>query len=261
MIGDFARRCRLPVSTLRYYDRIGLLRPIMVDPVNGYRRYTSDQLPAAALISHLRALGVPPTGISRIIAGGPTAADELARERRRIASEITLAQQRLGALDELLDAASQVRRTAEIVSFDAREVATLPFTLPLAQLETGVTRTIARLRTAVRHSGHHTAGPWGAAFPVDLDGEVTGFVFAPVSGCPRSGLSTTWLPATRAMATDHHGAGTSLSLAYHVAFAAIAELDATPSGLVLEEYLTADEPVPTPLTRVQIPFRDRANQA
>lgn len=53
MIGDFARRCRLPVSTLRYYDRIGLLTPAVVDPGSGYRRYTADQLPSAALIRWL----------------------------------------------------------------------------------------------------------------------------------------------------------------------------------------------------------------
>jgi DNA-binding transcriptional MerR regulator/L-amino acid N-acyltransferase YncA len=43
-IGDFSRLSQTPVSTLRYYDEIGLLRPVEVDHFTGYRYYTFDQL-------------------------------------------------------------------------------------------------------------------------------------------------------------------------------------------------------------------------
>jgi len=43
-IGEFAKLSRLSVKTLRYYDKIGLLRPNGVDASNGYRFYTEAQL-------------------------------------------------------------------------------------------------------------------------------------------------------------------------------------------------------------------------
>jgi DNA-binding transcriptional MerR regulator len=54
--GEFARRSRLSAKALRIYDEIGLLRPVDVDPSNGYRRYGVDQLGTARLIAMLRGI-------------------------------------------------------------------------------------------------------------------------------------------------------------------------------------------------------------
>jgi DNA-binding transcriptional MerR regulator len=101
MIGDFARRCRLPVSTLRYYDRIGLLAPAAVDPSSGYRRYTAVQVPAAVLIARLRAIGTAPQAIAAVLAGGAPAGAALAAERRRLEDQARDAQRALAELDDL----------------------------------------------------------------------------------------------------------------------------------------------------------------
>lgn len=34
-IGEIARICQVTAKTLRHYDKIGLLKPLMVDPLNG----------------------------------------------------------------------------------------------------------------------------------------------------------------------------------------------------------------------------------
>ncbi|GHO78184.1 hypothetical protein KSD_59550 [Ktedonobacter sp. SOSP1-85] len=39
-IRDFARLAEVPMTSLRYYDEIGLLKPIHVDPETDYRFYT-----------------------------------------------------------------------------------------------------------------------------------------------------------------------------------------------------------------------------
>ncbi len=52
--GEFAHQTRLSVKALRIYDEIGLLRPADVDPSNGYRRYSADQVRTAQLIKMLR---------------------------------------------------------------------------------------------------------------------------------------------------------------------------------------------------------------
>ena len=44
-IGDFSRLSRVTVKALRYYDEIGLLKPVEVDRFTGYRYYSVDQLP------------------------------------------------------------------------------------------------------------------------------------------------------------------------------------------------------------------------
>ena len=179
MIGEFARRSRLPVSTLRYYDRIGLLIPASVDPDSGYRRYAVEQLPAAMLVHRLRTLGLAPAGMARVLADGPAA---LLRERSRIADEVEAGRARLRRLDELLAERTPDDHRVEVVTLHLREVAARAFQLPAAELEAGVTRAIAGLRSALRRAGHRRTGPWGATFPVDLADEVSGFVFAPVDG-------------------------------------------------------------------------------
>lgn len=52
--GDFARRGGLSSKALRIYAELGLLRPVHIDPTNGYRRYGLDQVPRARLIGMLR---------------------------------------------------------------------------------------------------------------------------------------------------------------------------------------------------------------
>jgi DNA-binding transcriptional MerR regulator/GNAT superfamily N-acetyltransferase len=56
-IGDFSRLSQTPVSTLRYYDEVGVLKPSKVDHFTGYRYYTYDQLPRLQRILALKDLG------------------------------------------------------------------------------------------------------------------------------------------------------------------------------------------------------------
>ena len=56
-IGDFSKLSRVSVKTLRYYDEMGLLKPVEVDRFTGYRHYEYDQLPRLNRILTLRDLG------------------------------------------------------------------------------------------------------------------------------------------------------------------------------------------------------------
>jgi len=58
-IGEFARQSRLSPRALRLYDGLGLLSPVRVDELSGYRYYERGQLEQAGLISTLRHVGVP----------------------------------------------------------------------------------------------------------------------------------------------------------------------------------------------------------
>ena len=57
-IGDFSRLSRISVKTLRYYDEIGLLKPVKVDQFTSYRYYSADQLPRLNYIIALKDMGL-----------------------------------------------------------------------------------------------------------------------------------------------------------------------------------------------------------
>lgn len=43
IIKEFAKLCNCNPKTLRYYDSIGLLKPVKVDQYTGYRYYSAEQ--------------------------------------------------------------------------------------------------------------------------------------------------------------------------------------------------------------------------
>lgn len=56
-IGDFSRISQVSIKSLRHYDAIGLFRPCRIDPENGYRYYSVEQLVEVNHILALRDLG------------------------------------------------------------------------------------------------------------------------------------------------------------------------------------------------------------
>lgn len=54
-IKEFASLCGCSTQTLRYYDKIGLLKPVRVDPWSGYRYYSKQQSIAFVKIKNLQA--------------------------------------------------------------------------------------------------------------------------------------------------------------------------------------------------------------
>jgi DNA-binding transcriptional MerR regulator/effector-binding domain-containing protein len=259
MIGDFARRCRLPVSTLRYYDRIGLLAPAAVDPANGYRRYTPDQLPAAVLIGRLRAIGTAPLAIAAVLAGGPPARVALAAERRRLERQAQAAYRALAELDDLVTAPGRGPAPGydiQLVSLGRDQVAAAPFAAPGAAVPACILRGIAGLRTALRRSGCARVGPWGATFPLETTEQVSGLVFARAEALSRApGVPTAWLPAARAVRTVHRRGPGTLALAYQAVLDRIDDEGWTPAGPVIEEYLALDSPAAkAPAIQLTVPL-------
>ncbi len=71
-IGEFSRLAHVPVPTLRYYDQMGLLKPVEVDKFTGYRYYTVSQLPRLNRILSLKGLGFSLEQIGMALADGLT---------------------------------------------------------------------------------------------------------------------------------------------------------------------------------------------
>lgn len=78
---EFAALCGVKKDTLLHYDHIGLLKPQWVGE-NGYRYYSTRQLPTYDLIAALRRLGTPLTEIRDYLTRrSPEALLELLREK------------------------------------------------------------------------------------------------------------------------------------------------------------------------------------
>ena len=66
-IGTMARINRITSPTLRYYDRIGLLKPKRTDPDTGYRYYSLEQNARLDIISYMKEMGMSISEISEIL--------------------------------------------------------------------------------------------------------------------------------------------------------------------------------------------------
>ncbi|MGA9748561.1 MAG: MerR family transcriptional regulator [Nocardioides sp.] len=112
-IGEFARRSHLTPKALRLYDEMGLLSPVEVDEVTGYRRYAEHQLARARLVARLRLAGMPLARI-QVVADLPdrAAAAELTSYWRQVEADTATAGALVSALVEELTAQEHTMTTA-----------------------------------------------------------------------------------------------------------------------------------------------------
>jgi DNA-binding transcriptional MerR regulator len=188
-IGAFARRSRLSRKALRLYDRLGLLKPADVDPVNSYRRYRESQLITARLVVMLRRLDMPLADVA-VIVSAPAA---LGVERltsywdafeRRVAGQRELA----AHIRDKLAGEDSRAGGAEIRLRDVPEqlVLTEQRHLPVEQLPSWIGAAMTRLLTAAsKHGGvaghpfvvyygevnEDSDGPAEACVPIDVEQE------------------------------------------------------------------------------------------
>ena len=66
-IGEFSRLNKISIKTLRYYDKIGLLKPMEVQTDSGYRYYSAKQLPRLNKIVALKDMGFSLNDIMEIV--------------------------------------------------------------------------------------------------------------------------------------------------------------------------------------------------
>jgi DNA-binding transcriptional MerR regulator len=74
-IGEFARIGQVSVQTLRYYDDLGLIKPVKVDVLSGYRYYALDQLPQLNQVLALKDLGFSLDQVAHLVQQNPSHAE------------------------------------------------------------------------------------------------------------------------------------------------------------------------------------------
>jgi effector-binding domain-containing protein len=66
-IGDFSKLSRVTIKALRYYDELGLLKPVKVDQFTGYRYYSTSQLMQLYRIIAMKDMGLSLEEIARLL--------------------------------------------------------------------------------------------------------------------------------------------------------------------------------------------------
>jgi DNA-binding transcriptional MerR regulator len=82
-IAEAVVRCGLPESTLRYWERIGLVRPIERDASSRHRRYSRADVSTLETLANLRAVGLSIEDMRAYLAG-TRRGDEAAGEQRAL---------------------------------------------------------------------------------------------------------------------------------------------------------------------------------
>lgn len=115
-IGEFSKLAKLSIKTLRYYDRIGLLKPAFVDQLTMYRYYTEDQLLSARLITGYKEVGLTNDDIAALLLGGKEEAallQEQLEELRRVKAEL---ESRIEGIEKMLGGSQKDAYEATLVN-------------------------------------------------------------------------------------------------------------------------------------------------
>ena len=105
-IGQFSQSSRLSVKALRHYDRLGLLKPAVVDAETSYRYYDRSQVPRAVAIAVLRSLDLPLSLIGSLVDahGSNELTNNLNEARLHIKNELIRKQNALSSIERIIQA-------------------------------------------------------------------------------------------------------------------------------------------------------------
>ncbi len=266
-IGTFSKLCRVPIKTLRYYDEIGLLAPMQIDPSTGYRLYAIEQVQRLNRILVLKDLGFNLEQI-RIMLDEPLSPEALRGMLRlrqaEAARQLESTQTRLDRIAYRLRLIEQENQMPDyevvLKTSGPMRVAALRRILPeyghFGELYQALTNALARAGVA----------PAGPAISIGHDEEYkesevdmeAAVEIEEGAGPAGTELATRTLPAEMVAATIHRGAYNELSAAYTALMAWIRANGYQACGPNREIYLQGPGEGRVPedtITEIQIPVR------
>jgi len=101
-IGEIAEISEIPAITLRYYDKIGLLKPDFVNPENNYRYYSKEKLVFILMIKYYKRLGFKLKDIKEYFLAPevPVLSNYFVKQMGEIDQEIVRLNKKKKAIDE-----------------------------------------------------------------------------------------------------------------------------------------------------------------
>ena len=245
-IGDFSQASGLSAKTLRFYHHAGLLLPASIDPSNGYRLYSADQIADAQVIRQLRALSVPVEQIRSILSASDVATrnELIAAHLERMEAELETTRAAVRSLRGLLEPAP-TPLVIEHRSVPATPALVIRETIDLPDLGNWYTSALAELDTLSQNGSLHAVGPKGGIWHTDLFLHERGdaALFYPIASpdghaTPDGRARAEILPAVDLAVATHRGPDETIRQTYGALGAYVAEHEIGVGGSIRENYLT-----------------------
>lgn len=114
-IGEMARFNRVSISTLRLYDKVGILKPCYTDPETNYRYYSIHQKARLDMIQYMKELGMSLGEIGDILETGDIQMIEstLIRKKKQVKEELSQLHLRLGAISRAIESVERFRKAPD----------------------------------------------------------------------------------------------------------------------------------------------------
>ncbi len=222
-IGDFSKLSRVSVKTLRYYDEVGLLKPLYVDRFTGYRSYEYDQLLRLNRILALKDLGFSLEEIGQLLSENLTSEQLRGMLKLRRAEAGQKVREETERLEHVESRLRQIEQEDAMSKYDvvikqveSMKVASVRDVVPTPPAQGALWEELGHYLVQARARG---SGPCLTIYhdsefkERDWDLEVC----QPVGGAPKDSgrVKTRILPAVETMAcTLHHGAFATIGEAY-----------------------------------------------
>jgi DNA-binding transcriptional MerR regulator len=241
-IGDFSRVTFLSVKTLRHYHRAGLLQPADVDPVTGYRRYTSAQIPIAQVIRRFRDLDMPLDDIRRVLQAPDqtTRSQLIAAHLTRLEESLAETQRAVASLRDLLEHPS-LTAAIEHRWVPVTPAAAIRATVNVGDLVAWYHGAIGEIQGTLSAQEIVAGGPPGGVYDYELFTEERGeaTLFFPVTGevRPVGRVGPIRLPGAELAVIVHNGSHDDLDRSYGALATYVSEHTLAVDGLIREYYL------------------------
>jgi DNA-binding transcriptional MerR regulator len=251
-IGDFSRATHMTVKTLRHYHQMGLLKPAEVDAYTGYRRYSTDQIPVAQVISRLRELDMPLGEIHGVLS-----APDLQARNQRIAAHLSRLEEELGrtqaavaSLHDLLTAPrpGDVPARIELRSTPAVTAGAITDVVGVEESAAWLQGALGELHATLTAQNVAASGPAGGIFADEVfirhRGRVT--IFVPCAGPvrPMGRVASELIPSVELAVIEHAGPPADVDRAYGTLAAYVARHALTVDNPIREYYLVGQRDTP-----------------
>jgi DNA-binding transcriptional MerR regulator len=249
-IGDFSRMTHLSIKALRHYHELGVLEPDEIDPMNGYRFYSPEQVPAAQVVRRFRELGMPVDEVREILhTPDPTERNQVVvAHLKRMEDQLNQVEETVRSLRKLLEGPADPP-AIEYRSAPAASVFAIREPVSWDEAAEWTLDAAGDLYRALESSGIEAAGPPGSLYPSEFfqleAAEVTLFVpVPPTAADPGKRVNATHIPGAELAVALHRGPFVDLDQTYGALGTVVAGQAIGVEGPIREYYLVS--PLDTP---------------
>ncbi len=230
-VGEFARLAQVSQRLLRYYDEIGLLKPMQTDRFTNYRYYSAQQLLELNRILALKELGLGLDQIQRLLSSQVSTGElqgMLLMKKAEIEQQLQAGVQQIRNIESRLQFIhnAEAKQPLDVVLKQLPAQPVLSLRMTVDSFEAGVALFFAHVVPALPEKGPyglffgiwHRGGPYDRNSEIEIGRMTTATQHAPIALTNDWQLQFRELPAVATMATFVVQGSTA---AMHIGYSAI----------------------------------------